>query len=156
MMPSTLIKRWLAVAFLLAPMACDEVHACGFDPGPHEDARLAHEPEIDYETDDGRYTVTIISANSWPPRAGEVTFELWPQAPADARSVQLTADPAFRAGNAEGERPTIPLAPTDPNENGAWQVGPVELDAGVWHVPLRLTDDRGHDAIELRIEVVER
>jgi hypothetical protein len=149
------ITRWLTItAFLLAPIACDDVYTCelGSDPDP----KLPHEPEIGYETNEGRYTLTIMSADPWPPRAGEVRFELWPEAPVDGGAVRLTAAPAFRSTDAEGERPTIPLAPTEPRDSGAWQLGPVELAAGVWHVPLQLSDDRGHDAIELRIEVVDR
>lgn len=131
-------------------MACDDVYSCEIDPEP---AQRPHEPEIDYETREGRYTLTITSAAPWPPRAGEVSFELWAEAPADAGRVELTTEPAFRTADAEHERPTIPLAPAG---DGAWRVGPIELDAGLWHIPLRLADDRGHDAIELRIEVVDR
>jgi hypothetical protein len=129
-------------------VACDGIYSCEIDPEPQE--RL-HEPEIDYETNEGRYSLTITSAAAWPPRAGEVSFELWPKAPDDAGQVELFTDPAFRDADTETERLTIPLHPTG---DGAWQVGPIELDEGLWHIPLRLTDDRGHDAIELWIEVV--
>jgi hypothetical protein len=141
--------RWLALAaFLFGPGACDGIYSCEIDPGP-EAGR--HEPEIDYETNEGRYSLTITSADSWPPHAGEVSFELWPEAPDDAGQVELTTEPAFRSTDAEAQRLTIPLHPTG---DGAWRVGPIELDAGLWRIPLRLTDDRGRDAIELRIEVV--
>lgn len=145
------MRRWILGAFLVVPIACDGfyIYTCGFDPGPDP---LPHEPEIGYETNEGRYTATIISSEPWPPPAGEVSFELWFEAVADAGPVRLIADPAVRVDDT-GERPTVPLSPID---DGAWQVGPIELDAGMWRIPLRLTDDRGSDAIELQLEIVDR
>jgi hypothetical protein len=152
---STCITRWLILAaFLVVPTACDDIYTCGFDSGSDT---LPHEPEIGYETNEGRYTLTLVSAEPWPPRAGEVRFELWPKAPAGAGAVKLAAAPAYRASEADGARTTIPLALAEPTDaDGAWLVGPVELDAGLWHIPLQLTDARGRDAIELRIAVVDR
>lgn len=148
------LPRWLVLAaFLGAPTACDDIYTCALEPAPDP---LPHEPEIGYETDEGRYTLTIVSAEPWPPRAGEVRFELWTKGPPDAGPVQVAAEPAYRGSEAGGERTPVRLTRAETTGDGAWLVGPVELDAGLWRIPLQLTDDQGHDAIELRIEVVDR
>ncbi len=135
---------------LLLPVACDDLYSCRLEPEPDEP--WVHEREVGYETDQRRYTVTIVSDDPWPPAADAAGFELWARMTAGAAQPQLVAEPAFREG-AEAERVMIPVQST---EHGAWTVGPVALEPGVWHLPLQLEDEQGGDAIELIIELVDR
>ncbi|MCH9685813.1 MAG: hypothetical protein K0V04_30550 [Deltaproteobacteria bacterium] len=131
--------------------SCDGAYGCEHDGYPNDPT---HEPGVDYPTRDGRYTLTIGTDDRWPPAHQAVRFELSVMGPADAGELVLIADAAHR-WDPEGGDLKVAL-PVEPAGAGEWVVGPVELEPGVWRVPVVLRDDHGEDHIELRVAIGER